>query len=284
MRNGSGDDDRMWGGALGGALPPGGVPDTLDDVPFALGEFVAALRRPADLGPGVDAAVMDAIRLAPAPLVVVPGSADRRLLGDRRTRRDRRRVAAEAGPNPAVAPAGAPLPRAWHWFTRAHAVRVTPLGALAAAGIAVAAVFGLRRDAGRRDAEQVASTDSPPVTGEFAAVRDATPAAGTAPAAAPKRDTIYVTTFVLAAPGAKHVTVVGDFNQWDTTATPLRRVAGPGGKDEVWTIALPLTAGRFSYAFLIDGQRWVADPARPRAVGDDFGHPSSAVTVGGGEA
>ena len=55
----------------------GRAPDADDDNLFLdgpLGELVAALRAPADLGTGVDAAVMAAVRLAP-PLTVVPGGA-----------------------------------------------------------------------------------------------------------------------------------------------------------------------------------------------------------------
>ncbi len=45
---------------------------------------------------------------------------------------------------------------------------------------------------------------------------------------------------------------------------------------------MPLAPGRYQYAFVVDGRRFVADPAAPRAVDDDFGQPSSVVTVGGG--
>ena len=290
MRNGS-DDDRTWGAF--GAPPSVGVPESLDDSPFALGELVAALRRPADVAPGVAAAVTAASRRAPAPLVGVPGTrparaADRRTFGDRRrATRDRRLAAVEADAGTPDASPAAPLPRAWRWFTSPRAVRVTPLGALAAAGIAVAAVFGLRRDAERREPDVARSSDSSPVTGEFAAARRddaAAQVASQAPSTAHPRDTVVVTRFMLVAPGAKQVTLVGDFNHWDQQATPLVPVAAPGAKNGVWTVDLPLAPGRFSYAFLVDGQRWVADPTRPRAVGDDFGRPSSAVTVGGGEA
>ncbi|HEY0779684.1 MAG TPA: isoamylase early set domain-containing protein, partial [Gemmatirosa sp.] len=103
-------------------------------------------------------------------------------------------------------------------------------------------------------------------------------------AATRARDTVYITRFMLVAPGAREVSLVGDFNEWDHGATPLRRVASQGGTQGVWTIDVPLTAGRYAYSFLVDGQRWVADPARPRAIGaDDFGSPNSAVTVGGGD-
>ncbi len=277
MRNGS-DDDHLGSSAFGpgpfAGVPPIAVPSAVDDdEPFALGELVAALRRPADFGPGVDTAVMDAIRLAPAPLVVVPGAARRPAV------RSRRRDTSTAPFEPV---ARAPLPRAWRWFTQPRAVRVTPLGALAAAGIAIAAVFGLRREAGRNAGELAATTpDARTATGEFATVPRESATRAAAPARG--RDTVYITRFMLVAPGAREVALVGDFNEWDHGATRLVRVASQGSSHGVWTIDLPLTAGRHSYAFLVDGQRWVADPARPRAIGDDFGRPSSAVTVGGGE-
>ncbi|HEY0779252.1 MAG TPA: hypothetical protein VGD56_14895, partial [Gemmatirosa sp.] len=166
MRNGS-DDDHLRNAAFGpgpfAGVPSIAVPGVVDDdEPFALGELVAALRRPADFGPGVDTAVMDAIRLAPAPLVVVPGSARRPAV------RSRRR---DASSPPLESAVPAPLPRAWRWFTRPRAVRVTPLGALAAAGIAVAAVFGLRREASRNAGELASTGPDASATGEFAAVR-----------------------------------------------------------------------------------------------------------------
>jgi hypothetical protein len=231
---------------------PGRAPGADDDEPFALegplGGLVAALRAPADLGPGVDAAVMAAVRLAP-PLAVVPGGA----------------VAARPLPRRRE---GA-FARGARWLARPRQVRISPLGALAAAGIAIAALFGLRRDTERPG--ELAATGEHPVTatGEFPV-----------PAAARTRDTIFVTRFVLVAPDAKQVSLVGDFNDWDQAATPLVPVA-QGTQGGVWTVELPLRAGRYSYAFLVDGHRWQADPAAPRAVGDDFGRPSSVVTVRG---
>jgi hypothetical protein len=243
---------------------PGRAPGADDDEPFALegplGGLVAALRAPADLGPGVDAAVMAAVRLAP-PLAVVPGGAA---------------SAPRLHARPASRPAerAHPLARGVRWLSRPRAVRISPLGALAAAGIAIAAMFGLRRDAARRG--DLLATGEHPVaaTGEHVV-----PAAAT-PAAARGRDTVFVTRFVFVAPDAKQVALVGDFNDWKQNATPLVRVA-QGGRGGVWTVELPLAAGRYSYAFLIDGHRWTPDPAAPRAVGDDFGRPSSVVTVRG---
>ncbi|OLB19500.1 MAG: hypothetical protein AUH12_00255 [Gemmatimonadetes bacterium 13_2_20CM_69_8] len=84
--------------------------------------------------------------------------------------------------------------------------------------------------------------------------------------------------FVVVAPRAARVALVGDFNDWDAARTPMRpsQRGGP-----VWTAVVPLSPGRYRYAFLVDGSRWLADPAAPAARDDEFGTPSSVVTVGG---
>ncbi|HLQ57907.1 MAG TPA: isoamylase early set domain-containing protein [Gemmatimonadales bacterium] len=80
--------------------------------------------------------------------------------------------------------------------------------------------------------------------------------------------------FMLHAPGAKSVTVAGTFNQWDQNAAPLI----PAGTDGVWTTTLALPVGQHQYAFVVDGRRWVADPAAP-AIDDGFGRRNSVVAV-----
>jgi hypothetical protein len=234
---------------------PGRAPDADDEdsLDGALGELTAALRAPVDFGDGVDLAVMAAVRLAP-PLTVVPGGAGRQT------------VARPPMARPGVVTRGA------RWLARPRPMRVSPLGALMAAGLAFAAVFGLRREATRSEGALARTGEFPTATGEFPAVS----AAG----AARTRDTVFVTRFVLAAPSAKQVALVGDFNDWDRKATPLIQAGGNG----LWTVELPLGAGRYNYAFLVDGHRWTADPAAPpapRAVADDFGQPNSVVTVRG---
>ena len=82
--------------------------------------------------------------------------------------------------------------------------------------------------------------------------------------------------FVLVAPAASNVSLVGDFNDWDTTATPLRQSAPSG----VWSVVVPLTRGRHLYAFVVDGTRWMLDPSAPQAPEADFGSPNSVVIVG----
>ena len=83
------------------------------------------------------------------------------------------------------------------------------------------------------------------------------------------------TRFVLAASDVRGVAVVGDFNGWDRTATPMKRDAATGQ----WAVELPLSAGRYTYAFVVDGGRWVADPAAPLAPADDYGQRNSVLLV-----
>jgi len=93
------------------------------------------------------------------------------------------------------------------------------------------------------------------------------------------RDSVFVR-FVLYAPGARRVAVAGTFNQWDRSAAPLL----PAGTSGVWTTTLALPVGQHQYAFVLDGARWVVDPAAP-AVDDGFGRRNSvvAVTTRGGQ-
>lgn len=79
--------------------------------------------------------------------------------------------------------------------------------------------------------------------------------------------------FTLQAPGLSRVAVVGDFNNWDARATPLRRQGG------TWGITLPLRPGRYRYSFVVDDRKYLADPVRPPAGDDDFGTPTSVITV-----
>jgi hypothetical protein len=81
--------------------------------------------------------------------------------------------------------------------------------------------------------------------------------------------------FVLVAPQAASVALVGDFNDWDPARAPMQTAHG------VWATAIRLAPGRYRYAFLVNGVEWRADPSAPAAKDDEFGTPSSVVTVGG---
>ena len=83
--------------------------------------------------------------------------------------------------------------------------------------------------------------------------------------------------FVLVAPEAGRVSLVGDFNQWDPAATPLVRDEQNG----TWTAFVTLRPGMHTYSFVLDGRHFVSDPAAPMAPDDGYGHKSSVVFVKG---
>ena len=68
--------------------------------------------------------------------------------------------------------------------------------------------------------------------------------------------------------------LVGSFNEWNPTATPLERDPTTGK----WTVSVRLPPGRHVYAFVVDGDV-TADPAAPRAADDDYGSTNSVVLV-----
>jgi len=132
---------------------------------------------------------------------------------------------------------------AWEWLRRPRTVRLSPLG-----GLAAAAAVGTALLVSRPGSEAPRS-----------ALRAATEVR-----------------FVYVDSRAEAVVLVGDFNDWNAGVTPLRRTG-----DGVWTALVPLSPGRYRYAFMVDGTRWTTDPTAPRAGGDDFGTPNSVVTVPG---
>ena len=114
--------------------------------------------------------------------------------------------------------------------------------------------------------------------GALLARRAATPAPDPAgrTVASGASDALKSVQFVLVAPDAQRVALVGDFNGWDAEATPL----APGARQGAWSVTVQLPAGWHAYAFVIDGARWVHDPGAPRAPEDEFGGPRSVVVVG----
>ena len=110
--------------------------------------------------------------------------------------------------------------------------------------------------------------------------RDGRPTAGQPPVAAvsqlPVSDTFVKFSFV--APSAKEVYLVGDFNDWDLSRTPMAQSGG------VWTVVVPMTAGRHQYSYVVDGKSWSNDPNAPSAPDDGFGHSNSVKIVGKGSS
>jgi 1,4-alpha-glucan branching enzyme len=79
---------------------------------------------------------------------------------------------------------------------------------------------------------------------------------------------------VLLQPGARSVSVAGDFNGWNPANTPLER--SDGG---MWTATIPLKPGRYQYMFVIDGKQWIADPLAAEAATDGFGAQNAVLDV-----
>jgi hypothetical protein len=156
----------------------------------------------------------------------------------------------------------------WRWLVEPRSFPLSPIvGAALAAGLVGIGVFlgHLPIDRGGH------------LTG-----RSDTVVAPRPPLASAFHDTVIK--FVLVAPHASTVSVVGDFNNWDTQATPMTRTPTGG----TWSVAIPLRPGRHVYAFVVNGAngntQWVADPTAPLAPEDGLGAPNSVVLVGGSKS
>ena len=69
--------------------------------------------------------------------------------------------------------------------------------------------------------------------------------------------------------------LVGDFNQWGETATPMDKK-----KDGTFYTSLTLVAGReYQYRYLLDGQRWENDWHADDYFPNDQGTENSVVRV-----
>lgn len=155
-------------------------------------------------------------------------------------------------------PRPARRPRSRAWLLRPRALVIPPLAALAAAaglvGIGVLAGLSYNRD-GRTPIERGSPVVVNPQLPDSVVPR--------------------VVKFVLVAPQAARVSVVGDFNGWDLAATPAERQA-----DGSWTTFVPLSPGRHVYSFIVDGQ-FVSDPTAPITPADGYGRTNSVMIVGG---
>ena len=82
--------------------------------------------------------------------------------------------------------------------------------------------------------------------------------------------------FTLDAPGASSVVLVGSFSGWSVDERfKLRRVG-----DEGWAISVRLRKNElYSYGFLIDGERWMADPKASETIDDGFGNANSLLRL-----
>ena len=155
-------------------------------------------------------------------------------------------------------PAAAPRRRAspwkaalgWLWTPRPVRIAFRPAYGLAFAAAATVALTQLSMDPSARMA-----TTLPPETAER-------------PAQAPS---VYVQ-FRLEARGATQVALAGTFTGWKPEVQLIETAPGE------WSALVPLTPGVHDYAFVVDGERWVADPHAPQ-VDDSFGGTNSRIAL-----
>ncbi|HSG26878.1 MAG TPA: isoamylase early set domain-containing protein, partial [Candidatus Krumholzibacterium sp.] len=81
--------------------------------------------------------------------------------------------------------------------------------------------------------------------------------------------------FSLFSTRVEKVCIAGDFNNWSVTADPLYDREGTG----LWSIVLPLPPGRYEYKFILDGEKWIADPGNEEEADDGFGSVNSVIVV-----
>ena len=75
---------------------------------------------------------------------------------------------------------------------------------------------------------------------------------------------------------SRSVAVIGSFNDWKSRGYEME----PKQDGSQWRITLWLPAGRYEYAFLVDGIRIEADPRAGLYQEDGFGNQNSVLIVG----
>jgi 1,4-alpha-glucan branching enzyme len=80
--------------------------------------------------------------------------------------------------------------------------------------------------------------------------------------------------FVCMATEARHVSLVGDFNDWQPQATPMKRQP-----DGCWLVQVQLGPGHHHYQFLVDGKPTL-DPRAQGIARNPQGQKVSLVAVG----
>lgn len=75
---------------------------------------------------------------------------------------------------------------------------------------------------------------------------------------------------------AERVNLVGEFNDWDTTATPMNR----NRSDANWKATIELEAGQcYRFRYLIDGKEWLNDWHADDHVENPYGSYDSVVDL-----
>ncbi|MFO7849569.1 MAG: glycogen-binding domain-containing protein [Spirochaetia bacterium] len=84
-------------------------------------------------------------------------------------------------------------------------------------------------------------------------------------------------TFYYRSSSAQNISVAGNFNSWDPYMYRLKKVPG---KDNLYSITLPLPEGTYYYQFIVDGKR-KPDPNNPEKVVSSSGDTVSVIQISG---
>ena len=79
--------------------------------------------------------------------------------------------------------------------------------------------------------------------------------------------------FVLKAPEARNIFLLGDFNRWDPETPPMK----PDEKG-LWRLRISIPPGRYEYKLLIDG-KWCLDGNNPHRVTNPFGTENNVLLI-----
>jgi hypothetical protein len=78
-----------------------------------------------------------------------------------------------------------------------------------------------------------------------------------------------------AAPGARTVSIAGDFNNWNITQSQMKKLSGG---DFTLTVELPCNR-EYSFRYLIDAQKWENDWCADKYIPNEYGEDNSVVIV-----
>lgn len=81
--------------------------------------------------------------------------------------------------------------------------------------------------------------------------------------------------FTLSESQASSVALIGSFNQWDPNGFEMKPAPNGNG----WVLEVELPSGRHEYAYLLDGQKVMADPKAVFTKNDGFGNRNSVILV-----
>lgn len=74
---------------------------------------------------------------------------------------------------------------------------------------------------------------------------------------------------------SRTIHLVGDFNNWDKLANPMKKL-----KNNTYVIEIALNAGKeHQFKYLIDGESWANDPESDKYIANGFQGENSVIVV-----